>query len=79
MPASSPPLCRGGPARGLEWSSELLRHAQPQGHQKAPTWLVTPALLRQALATWLTNRMKEQGVVPGRPSRRGPGPGVGQC
>lgn len=77
-PASAPPLCSGG-QRGLEWGSEQLRHPQPQGHQKAPTWLVTPAPLRQALATRLTNGTRERGAVPRRPSWRGPGPGEGQC
>lgn len=37
MPTTSPPLHRGSPARGLEWSSEQLRHPQSRGHQKAPT------------------------------------------
>lgn len=80
-PTSSPPLHRGSPARGLEWSSEQLRHPQSWGHQKAPTWLVTAALLvlAQALATQLTKRTKEQGAVPRRPSQHGPGPGGGQC
>ena len=78
MPTSSLQLHRGSPARGLEWSSEQPRHPQSRGHQKAPTWLVTAALLVLAQAR-LTNRTKEQGAVPGRPSQHGPGPGGGQC